>query len=308
MDELILHHYDFSNYSEKVRLVLGYKNLDWRSVIIPSVNPKPNLVPLTGGYRRTPVLQIGADIYCDTQLILRELDRRWPQRTLYPHPYAGAANMIAYWAETQFFRPLMLYVWGTNQDAMPPELAGDRAVMRGLPIPDRETVTRAAQRNAPAMRLQIAWIEQLLSDGRHFIAGPVATVADFAVYHTLWFVTDRTDRLAFELQPYKAIAAWMARMRVFGHGRPTPLADTDALGIAAAARPASLRPGHPYPEDPEPGTWVRVRANDYGQDPIEGRLVFSDADEFAVRRDDPQVGDIVVHFPRLGFDLRPRGA
>ena len=29
--------------------------------------PKPNLTALTGGYRKTPVLQIGADIYCNSQ-------------------------------------------------------------------------------------------------------------------------------------------------------------------------------------------------------------------------------------------------
>lgn len=305
MDELILHHYDFSNYSEKVRLALGYKKLSWRSVIIPAMNPKPNLIPLTGGYRRTPVLQIGADVYCDTQLILRELDRRWPQPPLYPQPDAGLANMVAYWAENQFFRPLMLYVSGTNQDVMPAELAADRALMRGLPIPAPETVTRAAKRNGPATRVQISWIEALLSDGREFIAGPVTTVADFAVYHTLWFITDRTERLAFELRPYRRITAWMTRVQAFGHGRPVLMPDTEALSIAAAARPEPPRPSQPFPEDPALGTIVRVRANDYGQDPIEGQLVFIDADEFALKRDDPRVGEIHVHFPRLGFDLRP---
>jgi glutathione S-transferase len=305
MDQLILHHYDFSNYSEKVRLVLGYKKLDWRSVIIPAMNPKPNLVPLTGGYRRTPVLQIGADVYCDTQLILRELDRRSPQPTLYPQPYVGFANMVAYWAENQFFRPLVLYVSGTNQGVMPAELAADRARMRGLPVPSPDSVARAARRNAPAMRIQIAWIEELLSDGREFIAGPVTTIADFAVYHTLWFITDRTERLAFELEPYRCTNAWMARLHAFGHGRPAPMADTEALRIAAAASPAPLRQSQPFPEDPALGTVVRVRANDYGQDPIEGQLVFIVADEFALKRDDPQAGEMHVHFPRLGFDLRP---
>ena len=82
--DLILHHYDFSNYAEKVRLALGYKGLGWRSVIIPPIAPKPELMPLTGGYRRTPVLQIGADIFCDTRQILRELERRQPEPTLYP--------------------------------------------------------------------------------------------------------------------------------------------------------------------------------------------------------------------------------
>ncbi len=94
--DLILHHYDFSNYSEKARLALGYKGLDWASVIIPPVAPKPDLTPLTGGYRRTPVLQIGADIFCDTQLILAELERRKPQPTLFPaaEPRARGRNRL----------------------------------------------------------------------------------------------------------------------------------------------------------------------------------------------------------------------
>ena len=106
--QLILHHYDFSNYSEKVRLALGYKGLAWRSVTVPSVAPKPDLTPLTGGYRRTPVLQIGADIYCDTRLILRELERRKPLPSLFPQAYMGHASTIAYWSENQLFRPISL--------------------------------------------------------------------------------------------------------------------------------------------------------------------------------------------------------
>ena len=36
---------------------------------------RPLLSPLTGGYRRAPVLQVGADIYCDTNIILPALER-----------------------------------------------------------------------------------------------------------------------------------------------------------------------------------------------------------------------------------------
>src|SRR5882672_7004284 len=129
--ELILHHYDFSNYAEKARLALGYKGLAWRSVIIPPVAPKPDLTPLTGGYRRTPVLQIGADIFCDTHLILRELERQKPSPTLYPQGLTATADMIAYWAEHQLFRPMSLYVSGTNMDLLPQNLQADRSAMRG---------------------------------------------------------------------------------------------------------------------------------------------------------------------------------
>jgi glutathione S-transferase len=304
MAELILHNYDFSNYAEKARLALGYKGLAWRSVIIPPVAPKPDLTPLTGGYRRTPVLQIGADIYCDTRLVLRQLERLQPLPTLFPAGYTALANAIAYWAENQLFRPLSLYVSGSNLDVLPPDLQADRSRMRGLPIPDAETVRRAAKRSAPAVRVQIAAVDDMLSDGREWIAGPVTTVADFAVYHALWFITGRTDRLAHELAPYPRIAAWMARMRAFGHGRSTPMQPTEALHVAAEASPAPLRPSAPFAEDPPLGARVRIRADDYARDPIDGELALIDAEEIALRRRDAEVGEVVVHFPRLGYDLR----
>ena len=82
MTDIILHHYDTSPYAEKVRTGLGLKGLAWASVELPVIMPKPNLTTLTGGYRKTPVLQIGADIYCDSQLIMRELERRYPSSEL----------------------------------------------------------------------------------------------------------------------------------------------------------------------------------------------------------------------------------
>lgn len=302
--ELILHHYDFSNFAEKARLVLGYKNLAWRSVTIPPIAPKPDLTPLTGGYRRTPVLQIGADIFCDTRLILRELERRKPQPSLYPTGKTALADMIAYWAEHQFFRPLSLWVSGTNQDLLPPDLQADRSRMRDLPLPNAATVHRAAKRNAPLVRAQLPSIEALLAGGHAWIAGAQVTVADFAVYHPLWFVTARSERLAHELAPYPRITDWMARMRAFGHGTPSSMGAAEALDVAAAAQPARIRLSSPFDEDPPLGSHVRIRADDYGRDPVEGELVLVDADEIALHRIDPRLGDIVVHFPRLGYDLR----
>lgn len=302
--ELILHHYDFSNYSEKARLALGYKGLAWRSVIIPPVAPKPDLTPLTGGYRRTPVLQVGADIYCDTELILRELERRCPTPTLYPDGETARATAIAYWAEHQLFRPMSLYVSGNNLDVLPADLQADRSRMRGLPEPSEAAVRRAAARNAPAVRLQIAWVNEMLTDGREWVLGAGVSIADFAVYHALWFLTARTERLAHELEPYPAIRAWMDRMRSFGHGDRREMTPAEALKVAAEANAAEPRKSSPFPEDPPLGAAVRIRADDYARDPIEGELVLVDTEEFALRRHDPAVGEVVVHFPRLGYDLR----
>jgi glutathione S-transferase len=304
--ELILHHYDFSNYAEKARLALGYKGLAWRGVTIPAVAPKPELTPLTGGYRRTPVLQIGADVFCDTRLILRELERHKPSPTLYPEGTSALAEMIAYWAEQQLFRPMSLYVSGTNMDLLPPDLQADRSRMRGLPLPDAATVQRAAKRNAPMVRTQLPWIEALLADGRAWIAGGHVTVADFAVYHPLWFMTARSPRLVHELAPYARVADWMARMRGFGHGTSSPITAANALHVAAMAQPATPRTSTPFDEDPPIGSLVRIRADDYAKEPVEGELVLIDREEIAVHRRDERLGDIVVHFPRLGYDLRAK--
>ena len=219
MSDLILHHYDFSNYSEKVRVALGFKSLDWASVTIPPVLPKPNLALLTGGYRRAPVLQIGADIYCDTRLILQELERRHGEPTLFPRGHIGLANAVSAWAEGPLFRSVMLYAWGTNHDLMPPELFEDRARMRGLPTPSVTSVERAAARNAPLVRTQLPFIEDMLGDGRPWLCGERFTVADLAVFHAMWFLTDRSSRLAYEFDRFESLRVWMSRVRDFGHGR-----------------------------------------------------------------------------------------
>ena len=305
---LILHHYDFSNFAEKARLALGFKGLDWGAVTIPPVAPKPDLTALTGGYRRTPVLQAGADIWCDTRLIVRELERRHPTPALLPPALAAQAEAIAWWAENRLMRPITLYASGLNGDVLPAGLQADRSAMRGLPAPDEVTMLRAARRNAPLARAQIAQVEAMLADGRDWILGAQPTVADLAVYHPLWFLTARTQRLAFELAPFARIGAWMERVRGIGHGRPQSIPAAEAIAMARAAAPAPLPPATPHPEDPPLGSAVRVRADDNGQEVTQGTLVHLAADEIALRREDERAGEVIVHFPRLGYDLRPARA
>ena len=302
--DLILHHYDFSNYAEKVRRALGFKGFDWYSVIVPQTAPKPELTPLTGGYRRTPVLQIGADILCDTRRIMLELERLQPEPTFYPEGMGAAANMITYWAENQLFRPMSLYVSGSNLDVLPDNLQADRSRMRGMPEPSPETVCRAAKRNAPLARIQIDWVDSLFADRRDWATGAAVTVADFALYHVLWFLTARTDRLVFELENRRHIQAWMARMEQFGHGTRHEMSAQMALDNALEAEPVEVDCYDTFPEDPPCGAHVQVRADDYGRDTVEGELVELGPEKIGVRRWDRRVGNIVVHFPRLGYDLR----
>src|SRR5260370_7754814 len=112
MADLLLHHFATSPFSEKVSGAFGIKQRTWRSVQIPSIMPKPDLMPLTGGYRRTPVLQVGADIYCDTQLIMLELEKRASQPPLLPPDQAGGARPPPLSAHRNIFCPAPAAVIG----------------------------------------------------------------------------------------------------------------------------------------------------------------------------------------------------
>ena len=131
MSDLILHHYPSSPFSEKIRLILGYKQLAWKSVIIPQIMPKPDVVALTGGYRKTPFLQIGADIYCDTQLIIRELDRRFPETKVVRD--GGLSYGLGFWTDRPFFQATVPIIFGEIGPMVPEEFKKDREKM----FPDR---------------------------------------------------------------------------------------------------------------------------------------------------------------------------
>ncbi len=299
MAEIILHHYDRSPFSEKVRLVCGLKGVTWRSVDIPRWMPKPELMPLTGGYRKTPVMQIGADIYCDTRCILREVERRFPKPALYG---AGGGDLIAAWADSALFTNAVGVVFGTFADQFPSELKDDRRKFtNGLFDADRMKARQPAIR--AQFRAHAQWIEGALADGRAHVLGAAPGIADFALYHVLWFVCGNIEEVDL-LAGCDATKAWLERMAKLGHGTRTPLDAKEALAIARAARPDSVeRRGGGDMSGRRPGERVTVAANDYGRDPVAGELLAIDDRAIVIRRVDPEAGDLNLHFPRAGFDV-----
>ncbi|MCH1491882.1 MAG: glutathione S-transferase N-terminal domain-containing protein, partial [Luminiphilus sp.] len=79
MPHPILHHYDASPFSQKAQKMMGIKGLTWQSVEMPMTAPKPDIEAITGGYRGTPVLQVGSDIFIDTVAIADALDHFFPE-------------------------------------------------------------------------------------------------------------------------------------------------------------------------------------------------------------------------------------
>ena len=302
MNELILHHFDWSPYAEKVRVLLGIKGLAWRSVQIPMVMPKPDLTALSGGYRKTPVLQVGADIYCDTNCIARELERRHPAPTLFPDGGPGLALALAPWAE-RFFDAGSGLAMGLN-DELPADLLKDRREF--FSHMDFTAFRGRAAHMFTQVLAHAGLVEEQLADGRLYLQGDRPGLADASAYYVLWMARGFVAAVNTMLTPYGKVARWEERMRAVGHGERSEMAPSDAIAIARAAAPLpGLGVAAGDPLGLTLGQRVTVTPDDYGKVPVAGELVTLCVQEVAVRRHDERAGEVVVHFPRIGYVVAP---
>ncbi len=312
MTDLILHHYPNSPFSEKIRLIMGYKQLAWKSVVIPALMPKPDVVALTGGYRKTPFLQVGADIYCDSALIADVLEHLQPEPSLYPEPGKGLARTLAQWADSTLFWAAMAHNLGPKGAAhmfagAPPEAARafgeDRKAM---------SFNMTRLRPADAAAAYKSYLRRLsdMLDEQPFLLGQVPCIADFAAYHPLWFTRVRTPVVADILQLTPAVLEWMDRMAAIGHGSMEKFDAAQAIAAAAAADPMPVGHGlltdstfqdeHGIPL----GSRVSITAESFGPEPTEGELIAATRTHYTLSRSDERAGTLYVHFPRIGYAMK----
>ena len=307
---IALHHYPNSPFAEKIRAIMGYKNLAWKSVLQPMIMPKPDLQALTGGYRRIPVLQVGNQIVCDTMLICDVLEHLSPEKTLYPQGLKGAARTVAQWADSMLFPVAMEYNFqpaGAQhvfKEAPPQALqafAADRQAMRG------GSARMHPADATPAYKSYLRRISSML-DGQPFLLGQQPSIADFAVYHPLWFTRRIVPPVAGILQATPAVLAWMDRIAAFEQGEPSKSNAMESIAACANSVSASELFGHESTFQDEHGialgSQVTITAESFGLEPSAGELVAATRTRYSIRRQDERAGEVFVHFPRIGFVLK----
>jgi glutathione S-transferase len=310
MHDLILHHYPESPFALKIRLLLGFKQLSWRSVTIPRVMPKPDLLALTGGYRKTPVLQVGADVYCDTALIARRLEAEKATPALFPQEQEFTVAVFAQWADSVVFQHAVSLVFQPESIAArfarlaPEAVKGFLADRAGLFSGGSATrlPVEVARHNWPAL---MARLQRQLAQGGDFLFGE-ASSADFAMAHPLWFLKGAPVTAPL-VDAYPDVVRWLQRVLDFGQGSSSELSAAEAIEVARQASPAAL----PAESIEEPngfaaGQQVVIAATDYGVDPVAGELLYAGAEELILRREDARAGVVHVHFPRFGFRIEAR--
>jgi len=302
MHEPILHHCPGAPFAEKVRLILGFKQLSWRSVSVPPALPGPGLLGLTGGRRWMPLLQVGADVYCDSALIARRLEAEKASPALFPEGQEFNVAALAAWADGPLF--LLAASLACQPEAISRRFAqsppGEREALAAVfgsafePLP----LAQACQQWPTLMaRLELQLAH---ADGDYLFGEP--SLADFAVAHPLWLL-----RTTAWVDVWPAVALWLERVLDFGHGSFCELSAAEAIGIARAATPAPLPAGSEGEgHDWRLGQRVAVAASDAGIEPLAGELLHAGLEELILRHEDPQAGVLHVHLPRLGFRIEAR--
>jgi len=247
------------------------------------------------------VLQIGADIYCDTKSIARALERLRPRPTLFP-PYSEASERALSSLGDSMFLAAVTVLLGTS--CFPQPLIDDRRKLFGNGFdPDSAKVVTPTKRDQ--LRAALASIEAQLADGRPFLLGDDASLADFSVYNPVSFMplAPPTGEL---LSAFPRVLDWRESMAAFGHGERVEMSAEEAIEEARNSTPATGVGVDPNePNGYRAGDRITVVPEDYGRDPVTGELVASDPFEVALGRSDPRVGRVVVHFPREGYVVSP---
>lgn len=306
-NEIIYHNYPQSPVAEKVRVVFGIKGLAWRDVEIPRLPPKPLLTTLTGGYRRTPVMQIGADIYCDSQCIIRELERRHPTPTLMPSKDSGLMWCLSRWTDGALFDLSVKIVLGAAGDDLPKDFAEDRGRLylgadwaEGLKKANAALPHLMAQLRAP-----LSWLDTQLADGRKFLLGDNAAAIDAQMFHVVWFVRGRCAAGPALMSEFKNLERWEQSVTALGHGTSSAMSPEEAIERAKSLQPiAASGVSEGDPQGLKPGMAIAVTPDvDGGEQAVSGILRSADAETVCVERVSDDAGTVCVHFPRAGYRL-----
>jgi glutathione S-transferase len=300
VSNLILHHYDASPFTQRALRMLGIKRLPWRSVTTPMMPPKEDLVALTGGYRGTPVLQIGADIYVDSQRIARELEVRFPEPTLFPDGHTGLAYAAVKWSDA-FFRAGLHVAIGTTSASWPAEFRQDR---QGI-FPDIDFTGIDLDHARSQLRAHAGFVEQQLGDGRDFLAGDAPGLFDVHAWPVPWF-TRALPGVPELYAPFRRMQAWEARVAALGEGSRSECTAAEAFAVARASSPShGIVMGEGDAQSLRAGMRVEVAPDDTRRGAVQGTLVALDWNEVAVQRTHAACGEVVVHLPRLGYRVTP---
>ena len=302
---LILHQYDISPFSQKAQKMMGLKGLSWQSVEMPMIAPKPHVEALTGGYRGTPVLQIGRDVFIDNWMIARALDA-FDASGPAINAQGGLREAALYaWGE-RLFTPLLHAALAAYQSEWDADFLADRK--RVFPDVDFDTLDVSDPDRRSQVRAYLGTVEAQLGLDQDFLGGAQADSCDIHVWGMAWMIHSALPALMPIVETFPRLTDWYERMSALGTGHRED-AEIDVAWQALKDGPARPLPETPDQEPLSPwvGEMVDISAGSADRGSASGRLLAVDHEQ-VVLGVEPMSGDEAqVWFPRFGYHLKKRG-
>ena len=280
---------------------MGLNSQAWSSVVVPAQPPRRSLDDLVGGYRRIPVLQIGAQFYCDSQLAVEALSSE----------HSGACVLDAddealrRWAEEEIFFAVIAaappfkvlkYLLGQLGLVGIARFVLDRSRM----MRDATVTVKASAVAAADIEEYVSHLERLLSAGP-YLSGSWPGYLDLCCYHPLWMAL-AVDQGGATSWPLK-VQEWITLMCNLARGASS---SASRASIAEAIRSDQVEISGEVSMPYRYGEAVAVAPLDYARDETIGELLVLNDDRIVIRRRFDTIHPIYLHFPRRGFEIRGR--
>lgn len=303
MDGLILHAYDASPFTQKALKMLAIKGVRYGFVETPMIAPKPDLEVFTGGYRGTPVLQDGADIYVDNARIAAALDAHAADPRLTGDAVDDAAAVL--WGEQFFEAGLHMAIDAFAQDWEPAFTEDRKAVFARL---DFDSVRAQSDEARSLLRVHATRVDDQLADGRNFLRGKTVSLTDLHAWAVFWFARAAFPECEALLGDLVWLPEWETRVAALGEG-DRHQSDADAAQtLARACEPtASLSIDTEDPLGLHGGQRVAVSPTFSDRGTSHGTLAGLDANQIVIAVSNDTVGTVHVHFPRQGYRVERAG-
>lgn len=269
------------------------------------IAPKPDVEALTGGYRGTPVLQIGRDVFIDNWMIARALDE-FDASGPAINAQGGLREAALYaWGE-RLFTPLLHAALAAYQSEWDADFLADRK--RVFPDVDFDTLNVSDPDRRSQVRAYLGTVEAQLGLNQDFLGGAQADSCDIHVWGMVWMIHSALPALMPIVETFPRLTDWYERVSAFGTG------DREDVKIDVAWQSLKDGPARPLPDTPdhEPlapwvGEVVDIAAGSADRGSASGRLLAVDHEQ-VVLGVEPISGEAAhVWFPRFGYHLRQRG-
>ncbi len=193
---LELYQFELSQYSEKVRLILDYKGLEYRKI---EVTPGVGQVELLqkSGSRQVPVLKDGSTYIADSTEIAFYLERKYPEKPILPEePIArGQCLLMEEWADESIgIKGRKAFIGALNQNqtfrtsVLPKEIPGVvKNLVGAIPGEFLDVLGMGVGFGGDAVKDAKKGLKQdlealsLILENQPYLIGDTPTLADLAV-------------------------------------------------------------------------------------------------------------------------------